>query len=899
MPLLRRLRSLARNLLHRDRVDGDLDRELEVFLQDLTDERIAAGMLPEAARREARLALGGAEQVREEVRAARAGSFLDTLAQDLRFGARLLRRAPAFTAVAVVTLALGIGAVTSIFSVVHAILLRPLPYPQPDRLVLLRQAYPQRGLTFWRLSQANFLTYRERSTSFAAAGAYTYAGYNASGGGEPARVQAAAVSADLFATLGARAALGRTFLPGEDRPGRRLVVLLSDGEWRRRFGGDPGVLGRTLLLDNVPSEIVGVMPPGFDFPNPAVQVWTPLDLDPARTSPFLLLMVARLRPGVTPQAAQEETTGILTAMSAERPAFAGRPSPPEPGADLHTVVRPLDEALTSRARAPLLLLFAATGLLLLIGCANVANLVLARSTARAREIAVRFALGATAARIGRQLLTELLLLGALGGAAGLLVALPILAAARHLPTGFLPRLEEVRPDPAVLATAVVSGLVAAILAGLLPALRLARGGALSDRPLQARATPAPGGRRASGALVGLQFALSLILLVGSGLLLRSLHRLMAVDPGFDPSRLLTLSLDLPPRQAGVYANPLAPVTEAEQGGTARFYDRVVEAVRAQPGIGDAALASSLPFGGDLDADMTVCDGREGPGGEEGSLTLIVRTSPGFFRTLGLPLLRGRDFTQTDRAGGAPVAIVDETLAAAAWPGEDAIGRRIRYGWDDGPERWKTIVGVVAAVRDDRLDHGDEPHMYLPFGQEPMRRMGLVARSEGADAGSVAAGIRAALRSVDATVPAFDVRSMEETMGLSLFERRFTNLLLGAFAATALLLAAAGIYGVMSLEVASRFKEIAVRMALGARPGSVFALVLRHGATLAAAGMAAGLLGSLAMTRLLSGLLFEIRPSDPPTLLAVVLLLGIVALLACAAPARRATRIDPITALRQD
>jgi putative ABC transport system permease protein len=898
MPIARRLQSLVRNLLHRDRVERDLDGEIEGVIASLTDEGIATGLPPAEARRRALIALGGGEQVKEEVRSARSGALLEAFLQDLRFGARLLLRSPGFTAVAVLTLALGLGATTAIFSVVRAVLLNPLPYRDPARLVLLRQAWPQRGLNFWRLSQANFTAYRERSKSFAAAGAWTRAGYNVSAGQESFRVQAAAVSADLFPALGVEAALGRRFLPGDDAPGRRLTCILSHAAWQGRFGGDPAAIGRTLLLDGAAAEIVGVMPRGFGFPDASVGLWTPLDLAGDRTSPFNLLGVARLRDGIEPRSAQEETTGILKAMSAERSAFAGANSPPGASADLHTVVQPLDEATTARARGPLLMLFAATGLVLLIACANVANMVLARSAARGREIAVRFALGATRGRVARQILTELLLLGALGGAAGLLLAAPIVALARRLPAGFMPRMEEVHLDPVVLAAAVLSGALAAVAAGLLPALRAGNEVAAPERPLATRATPARFGRRLNGGLVGLQFALSLLLLVGAGLLLKSLHRLLAVDPGFDPRGLVTLNLDLPPRQAEAYRNPFAPVSDADTDGTKAFYRRVIEAVRALPGVRAAALASSLPFGANNDADMTVRDGEPGAGGEAGALTIIQRISPAYFGALGLPLRRGRDFTEDDRAGGQSVAIVDETLARVAWPGQDAVGRRIRYAWDDSPGRWKTIVGVVAAVRDDRLDQEAEPHLYLPFNQETMRSMSLVARAD-IDPDQAAAGIRAALRSVDPGVPPFAMRTMEETVGLSVFERRLVNGLLGAFAAVALLLAAAGIYGVMSLEVTSRLKEMAVRLALGARPRTVVGIVLRRGALLASAGMAAGLLGSLALMQLLAGMLYGVRPADPPTLVAVVALLGTVALLACVVPARRAVRVDPIASLRED
>ena len=897
MPPVTRLRSLLRNLLRRDQVERDLDSEIDSYLEALINEKVAAGMTPEDARRAALLELGGSEQVKEEVREARAGALLDQLGQDVRCGLRMLRRNPGFTLVAVLTLALGIGANTAIFSVVHAVLLRPLPYPRPERLVMLWQSYPQRGLTFWRLSQANFAAYREQSRSFESLAVYTRAGYNVSGGGEADRLQAANVSAEFFDIFSVAPRLGRTFRAGDDAPGHPRICVLSYGEWQRRFGGDPGVIGRSLSLDNLPTEVVGVMPQGFSFPDP-VALWVPLDLSRERTSPFNLLGVARLRPGLAPAGAETETTHILRTLGAGDAAFVGSNTVPPPGADLHTTVTLLQEAITGQSRTPLLILLGSVGLVLLIACANVANMLLARALARAREISLRFALGATASRVFRQLMTECLLLGGLGCAAGLALAAAGLRIVNRLPLGGIPRIREVNLDVAVLTFAVVTGLLATSLFGLAPAWRMNCMGVQEGLRGEGRCTATTGSRRTNGALVALQFALSLILLCGTGLLLRSFQRLVAVEPGFDTGNLLTLRLYLPPARRTGYENPFAPASGEEGVRTARFYLGLAESVRGLPGMRAAALVSNLPFTGDINADGTIVEGHEPPPGEPAALTRIVGSSPGYFHAMGMTLLRGRDFAESDRDVSMPVAIVDDSLARRYWPDGNAVGQRIRFAWDTEEGAWRTIVGVVSAIRDETPAHGVEPHLYIPFLQEPQRSMHLVARTEGDPAAAIHA-VRAALREADPRVPAFAVQSMDQAIGASLFQQKFTNVLLALFAVISLLLAAAGIYGVMSLEVTSRLKEIAIRMALGAPPAEVFGLVIRHGGMLAGAGLMAGLAGALAATRLLEGLLFEVTPTDPVTFATVTALLALVALLACVVPARRAVRVDPIAALRQE
>ncbi|HEU5179436.1 MAG TPA: ABC transporter permease [Candidatus Polarisedimenticolia bacterium] len=898
MALLRRLSALLRNLFRRPRVERDLHDEMNDYLEGLVRERVEAGATPEEARRVALLEMGGPEQVKEAVRDVRAGAWIEAFFQDLRFGARILRKSPGFTFLAILTLALGIGANTAVFSVVNTVLLRPLPFPGSERLVTFWQSYPQRGLATWRMSQANFLAYRQEMRSFEQLAAYNRTGYNASGAGEPARLDAMSVSANFFDVLQVRPEFGRAFRTGEDAPGRRALCVLSHAQWRRQFGSDPGVIGKALILDNVPTEIVGVMPADFRWPGPPVDVWVPLDLSPERTSPFNLIGLARLRPGVQAARAEAEATHLLKVRGANDQSFIGSNAVAKPDSDLHAVVTPLHDTVSGASRTPLLVLLGAVALVLLIACANVANLLLGRAAVRQREIAMRFALGATRARVVRQLMTECLLLGALGGAAGLALAGWGLELLAGLPLG-IPRLGEVRLDPGVLAFTAGVGLLATLLFGLLPALRIGRLGSRNEWHGEGRGTSSAGTRATHGALVGVQFALSLILLVGTGLLLKSFHRLTAIEPGFETEKVLTMRLYVPPQHPDGYRNPFAPAQGAEGEHALAFYRSVEERLRSLPGITAAGLVDGLPFTGDLNSDGTVIEGHEPEPGTDSTITPLLTVGPGYFRALGIPVLRGRDFADTDRIGSQPVAVVDEAMAKR-WGGADPVGGRIRYGWNEEPDAWMTIVGVVANVRDITITAGQEPdpHLYLPLGQGPQRRMGLVVRTAG-DPAATAGAIRAAIRGIDPGVPPFDVQTLSQNLDSSLARERFTNILLSLFAAVSLLLAAAGIYGVMSLEVSSRLKEMAIRIALGARPREVFALVLRRGTLLAVAGLGVGFLGALALTRFLKNLLFEVGTTDPATYSMVVVVLVSVAILACALPARRATRVDPIESLRRE
>jgi predicted permease len=889
--------SLFRNLFRGRARDADLDRELQAHAGMLTDEKIAAGMTPAEARRAALIEMEGMQQVKEAVREARTGALLEQLWQDLRFGGRMLRKNPGFTSIAVLTLALGIGANTAIFSLVNAVLLRPLPYHEPEQLVVLRQSYPERGLPFMRLSQANFVAYREQAQSFAGLAAFTRTEYNLAGTAEPARVKAAQVSANFFDVFAAPPLLGRTFRDGEDAAGRRQLAVLSYGYWQRQFGADPGVLGRSLTLNSVPTEVVGVMPAGFAFPDATIEMWVPLDLSRERTSPYNLLGIGRLKPEAQAATAQAETTHTLRTLASGNPGFISNSTPPAPDSQLRTVVTGLQEVVTGRTRTPLLMLLGAVGLVLLIACANVANLLLARGTARAQEIAVRVALGASAARIFRQMMSECLLLGLLGCGVAVALARLALPAIERLPLSAMPRFNPATIDTAVLVFTFGAGLGATLLVGVLPALRARRMGV--DAGMQtARGTAGKAVLRTNGALVTLQFALSLVLLVGTGLLLRSFQNLVHVDPGFETENLLTLNMYVHPEKVTGYRNPFAPAPPEEAPRVVRFYQEAVERVRALPGVKAAAIVSAFPFSGGAERDGVVVEGHEPAAGEDAPVMAMRIAGPGYFETMGIKLLRGRDFAAADHAEAMPVVIVDEMLARRYWPDDTAVGKRVRYSWNTEPNAWMTIVGVVSATRDNSLATDLEPNLYLPHTQRMSQGMSLMVRTEG-EPGSITRAVQAALREVNPGVPVFGAQTMEKVISGTLAPQKLTGGLLATFAGIALVLAAIGIYGVISLEVSSRSKELAIRSALGAQPGHVFSMVLQRGAILTLAGLLLGAIGAAGLSRLIADLLFGVTPLDAASFAAAVGCLLMVAFLACSIPAWRAAGVNAMVALRQD
>jgi len=804
--------------------------------------------------------------------------------QDLRYGLRSMMKTPAFFAVAVATLALGIGANTAMFSVVNAVLLRPLPYQEPDRLVFLREINPLLGGDQLGVSWPNFKDWREASRSFESLAAIytTQATISDERTPEAERVPVALVSAELFGLLRVRPALGREFLPEEDRPGAANVAIVSDGLWKRRFGERPGTVGESIEVSGTRCAIVGVMPAGFTFLQDDIQVWAPLgpitpQLD--NRSVHVLAAVGRLAGGTTIAQAALEIDAIAAGIQEQRPG-----EDPGHGA----LVEPLHGRVVSGIRPALLVLTGAVGFVLLIACGNIANLLLARTASRRREIAIRAALGAGRGRILRQMLTESVLLSAFGGAMGLILALwgtDLLAGS--LPD-FIPRRETISVDGAVLLFTMLISLLTGLLFGLAPALDACRfdlSGAMRKGAAIGGTLSSRGGLRS--AMVIAQVALSLVLLAGAGVMIRSYWRLQNVDPGFDTSGLLILKVSLPTQKYDDAAKVIG------------FYRDLQHSLEMVPGVTAASAVSSLPIsGGDGQGDLTV-EGRPFPPGEAPGAS-FRRVMPSYFKVMGIPLLRGREFDDRDGGGNADqpkVVIINESMARRFWPGEDPTGRRIKVGPADG-EPWLTIVGVVGDVLNVGLDAQPGFATYEPHAQRPWSTMTLALRTAN-DPLSLAAAAREVIRRAEPAAPVFGITTMEGRISESLALRRFNTGMMRLFSAVALLLAAIGIYGVLAYSVSRRAGEFGIRMALGASGRDLLRLVICQGMTLAMIGVAIGLAAAFALTRLLSTLLFEVSATDPATFAAVALIMTIVALASCYIPARRATRVDPMVALRDE
>jgi putative ABC transport system permease protein len=809
---------------------------------------------------------------------------MSVLLQDLRYAWRLLCKAPGFTAVAVIALALGVGANTAIFSVIDAVLLRPLPYPDPGRLVKVWTRFVGIGIPDNRnaVSAPEFADFRALSHAFSHLAAIQGDSFNFAGGGFPERVQAAEVSSSLFPMLGVQAKLGRVFLPEEEQPGRSDVVLLSEGLWRRRFGADPTIVGRKLPINGINALVVGVLPGSFQFPA-EVEAWAPLsfsnaDLSPGSRGGHGLEVLARIQPGLSLPQARADMSSVARRMIEQNPGY------PYKQFDFDLIVTPLLEEMVGDTRIALWILMGAVALVLLIACANIANLLLARASAREREMAIRAAVGASRRRLARQLLTESALLGLVGGAAGLLLGRWALTVLMHLAAASFPRVAEAHLNGAVLAFTLLVSLGASLLFGMAPVFQVSQITPESLKDGGRGSTAGRGARNLRQALVVAEFALSLVLLTGAGLLLRSFVRLMEVDPGFRPEGVLTMRFSLPDTK---YANP----TQIRD-----FDRRLLERVSKLPGVEAAGMVSALPLTGGGSGTITV-DSRAVSGVAASPEADRRPATPGYFQAMGIALVRGRYFDDRDSETAAPVAIIDETMANTYWPGDDAVGKRLRFGDSSAKTPWMTIVGVVRHVRYRTLEAQSRVTLYWPQVQNPYSEMRLAIRTSLPDPRAIAATVQREVLAIDPDQPIYSIRTMQELIADSVARRRLAMSLLAIFAAAALVLAAVGIYGVMSYTVSQRAHEMGIRMALGASRSSVLRLVLGQSLTLALFGVVLGMAGSLILANLISSMLFQVSPRDPITFALVAMVLAAAALLAGYLPARRATQVDPMISLR--
>jgi predicted permease len=866
-------------LARRNRSERDLVAEMESHLQMHIEDNLRAGMNPAQARREALMKLGGVEQTKEIYRDRRGLPLLETLFQDLRFAGRMLLKNPGFTAVAVLTLALGIGANTAIFSIVNGVLLQPLPYPHPEQLVVVARTAPRFDHPV-PVSGPNFLDWRARATQFQFLAGFDGRGFTVMFGNEPENVLGAAVSSDFLSVLQVAPILGRNFLEPEERTGHDRVALIGRAFWKERLGGDPKWLGRTLTINGQPFVVVGILPANFRYVMmPRAQIFIPLNLEKTSRGENFMSVIGRIKPGVSLRQAQSEMDSIARALEKQYPAD---------NAEQGAIVIPMLSRVGARIREALLIMLAAVGLVLLIACANVGNLLLAQGLRRRDEIAVRSAFGAGAGRLVRQCVTESVLLGLLGGALGLLFGYYGLQAFRVLNPSDVPRLEEVRINLPVLLFSFGISIFASILFGLAPALRVSRVN-LADALKEGSTRATSGAERGlvRKALVVTEIALSLVLLAGAGLAVRSFMNLLSADPGYDSRNLLTFYLSPQIRKAAQAEN---------------FYRQVLERMSGIPGVYSVAMARSIPPGGE-EVDGPVIT-SEHPDVDPNRAPDIVYNpiSPNYFRTMRLPLLAGREFSGTDVHGASPVVIFNEAAARSLFPGENAVGQRVKLGADN-LAAWWTVVGVVTDERYFGWDSDHSPTAYLPLSQilqdaMPDYDAAIILRTGSAPL-SFLPKVRSAMVSIDNHTALLGPETMEQRLGQTFAPHRFNMALLAAFAGLALLLAAVGIYGVMTQFVAQRTHEIGIRMALGARPLDVVRLVLGQGVQLASLGLGIGIVVAAAATRLIRSLLYGITASDPLTFVSVALLLICVVLLACFVPAWRAMRVDPMVTLRHE
>jgi predicted permease len=898
-------RSLAARFFHRSKTENDMEEELRSHIGHRADYLERLGLNRTEAERRARIEFGSPERFKEECREAIAGNFMDTLIQDVRFSLRTLRKSPGFTAIAVLTIALGIGATSAIFSVVDATLLRPLPYPKPEQLVSIQDTFPGVAAQDVGLSEPEWQDL-QHSGIFEYVSPTWFDENNMTGSSQPERVRLLIVAPNYFALLGVQPQLGRGFDPHDHSPGLIPEVVISDGLWKRAFASDPNILSKSVRMDTDLYRIVGVMPAGFDAPGRTaeernIEIWAatsfyggPMSDQPPRSGRILPTAIARLKPGLTIEAAQSRLNALVASLQKQ---FAAD----YPSQNAWTVrLVPLKERVVGNVRQSLVLLLGAVGLVLLIACVNVANLLLARASTRGHEMAIRQALGAGRTRLTRQLLTESLLLSLFGGIAGLTILFWAKDFLVRLVPENLPRLNEISISWSVLLFTLMASVVSGVLFGLAPALQAGRLDLNHALKQEGRASTGSAERaRTRRSLVITEFALSLVLMITAGLLLRSFWDLLNVQLGFNPQSVISVRTRLPyPNDPGIdkYA------TAAQE---APFIRELMRRCGMLSGVEEVAIGdtASIPLDESLRDLKLISEGQflltvEGRDVQSDHSTVVERSSvsPDYFHLLGIPLLRGRLFNESDNDNTPQVAVINQAMVQSLWPNEDPLGKRFKAAKADAP--WITVVGVIPNARTQSLAQADVPQIYLDLYQTGAKRLAILLRGHLRTA-AIADEVRKQVQSLDPTLPVSGAQTLNETVSASLSQRRFSMEMIALFALTALLLAGLGIYGVISYLVSERTHEIGIRLALGADRRNILRMVLRQGLGLAIAGAAVGLVAALIVSHLMTGLLYGVRPADPVTFAGVAILLIAVALLACYIPARRAIRVDPMVALRYE